>query len=162
MNESLLKALEDPQRFHYKDLWLKENNPNDRVILELFAFGKIEDAPRNMVMTTLMLQKLQKLTIISLSEQYRELSYDLIQTQCGIADIIVIEEYLIQLQDIFQVKLNSVLQSATIVKWFDCRDVYSGERELQLVKSLTVDRSTLIRDLKRWKLKLQNEILGES
>lgn len=159
MREELVKLLEDPPKFHYKELWLEENNLKESEVLELFAFGNIRDVTDDMQLTALMIAKVQKLTIISLSEYYRELPYELIKRECKIDDVWDVEEYLIQLRDVFQVELDSVRQIATIVKWFDCRDVYAGEKDLKIVKNVKTTKKTLLQDLKRWKSKLRNDIL---
>lgn len=161
MDAQLISWLEDPQRFHYKDLWLAEENPARRDVLELFAFGTLQDAPSGMELTTPMVTKLQKLTIISLSEHFRELSYVEIQRKCHIDEIGTLEELLIQLRTFFEVRLDSVRQVATIGRLYDCRDVYADERPLQVVKNLPTTSDTLLQDLRRWKRKLQVEILGE-
>lgn len=159
MREELVKLLEDASKFHYKELWLEEDSPKERDILELFAFGNIRDVSNNMQLTPLMIAKLQKLTIISLSEYYRELPYELIRRECKIEDVWDVEEYLIQLREVFQVELDSVRQIATIVEWFDCRDVYAGEKDLKIVKNVKTSKETLLEGLKRWRSRLRNDIL---
>ncbi|QLL31910.1 hypothetical protein HG536_0C00770 [Torulaspora globosa] len=160
MDRSFVELLESPQRFHYKELWLQETDPLRRKVLELFAFGTVQHIQEDIPMTAGMLRKLQQLSIISLSERLRELPYGLIEQECGIRDTGTIEESLIRLRAVFEVRLDSPAQLATIERWFDCRDVYGGERELLIVPPPPTTRESLIQDLQRWHRKLHTDILG--
>ncbi|AQZ11389.1 CSN9 (YDR179C) [Zygosaccharomyces parabailii] len=144
---AVIKELEDPARFYYKDLWLRETNTNIARLLELFSFGEMKDVG-SIALTPLMREKLQKLTIISLSEKYRELPYDLIESQAQLDELLV-EPYLMQLRHFFQAKLDPVRRVAVILHWHDCRDVYNGEKPLQLVNP-TVTALTLRSSLVEW------------
>lgn len=161
MDEQLIQALEDPTKLHYKELWLAEEDQLRRNVLELFAFGTLKDKPDDMTLTSLMQKKLQKLSIVSLSELRRELTYTEIQHECQISDIGTLEELLIELRHFFEVKLDSVRQVATIGRLYDCREVYCNEQPLQLVQTLPTTKQSLLQDLHRWKDKLQTDIIGE-
>lgn len=162
MDPWLVNALEDPSRYHYKDLWLEETDPERRKALELFAFGTVQHIDKSIPLTTPMLRKLQKLTIVSLSERLREIPYELIRQECGINDTATIEECLIQLREFFEVQLDSPAQQATILRWYDCRDVYGGERPLVVVPEPATTSASLLKDLESWHRKLQLEIVGQS
>lgn len=161
MEECLVQALENPEIMHYKDMWLMEEDQLGRKVLELFSYGTVQDIPKDLALTDKMLTKLQKLTIVSLCEQQRQLSYAEVQHGCQISDLATVEELFIQLRAFFDVKLDSVQQTATIHRMHDCRDVYGGERPLLLIKQPQTTKNSLLRDLRRWKLKLHTEILGE-
>ncbi|QLQ82318.1 hypothetical protein HG537_0H00790 [Torulaspora globosa] len=160
MDPSFIQLLESPQRFHYKDLWLQETDPLRRKVLELFTFGTIQHIRDDTPMTAGMLRKLQQLSIVSLSERLRELPYGLIEQECGIRDDDTVEQQLMQLREFFEVRLDSPARLATIDRWFDCRDVYGGERELLIVPRPSTNRDSLIQDLESWHRKLHTEILG--
>lgn len=162
ISKELAEAIEDPCRFHYKDLWLQERNLEQRNLLELFAFGSLDDMNARIAtqLTQDMIMKLRKQTMISLSEHYQEIHYDLIRQKCQVDSSHDIETMLIQLRDVFLVELDSVRQVVTITEHYDCRDVYSHERELNVVQAANVTTKDKIReDLLAWKRKLLKDIL---
>ncbi|CCC68397.1 hypothetical protein NCAS_0B03130 [Naumovozyma castellii] len=166
MNENLQYLLEDPTRFHYKEYWLKSSTEGEREILELFSFGTISELDdlhfnKGIVWTPNLIEKLNKLTLISMSEESTKWTYDEIFQRCKINDINTIERYLIQLQAFFEVEINSVEQTISIVKYFDCRDVYGGELPLMILtdEKLRNTKDQLVKDLERWKTKLLTQIL---
>ena len=152
---SVVELLEDPQKFHFKREWLcAREATQEEALLELFSFGTIRNISSHMVLTPLMLVKLQKLTIISLSQRYREIPYSRIAKECQIYDICLIEQYFIELQSFFKVRLDSVSEVATVIECYDCRDVYAGEKPLTVLSPCTLagyTRSQLIDRLERWR-----------
>lgn len=151
----IIQKLEDPSIFHYKDLWLKETNDERVSILEIFAFGVISDS-KGIELSPRMRQKLQKLTIVTLSERYRELSYELIRSEAQLDSLLQVEPYLIQLRTFFEVKLDPVRKIAHVGRCYDCRDVYNNEKPLQIVEP-RVTGSTLRDSLVQWKNSVNNE-----
>ncbi|SMN19856.1 similar to Saccharomyces cerevisiae YDR179C CSN9 Subunit of the Cop9 signalosome [Maudiozyma saulgeensis] len=150
--------LEDPSKFHYKQEWLESDTLESRDIFELFSFGTIEDVPLNLRLSPEMLKKLQLLTIVSLVQTHRELSYTFIMEQCKIFSIDTIERYLIELRPFFKVTLDSVRQVAQINTLLDCRDVYDNEIPLQYVSIPRENKTQLIEKLKHWQNKLTGQI----
>ncbi len=106
MREETIKSLEDPYKYHYKEEWLNTKDPDEQQLFEIFAFGNIKDLPENIILTSLMRSKLEKLTLVTLSEIYNELSYELIKEECQIEDDGIIESHLIQLQNIFKAEMD--------------------------------------------------------
>ncbi|CCF56904.1 hypothetical protein KAFR_0B06080 [Kazachstania africana CBS 2517] len=162
MDGRLVEILEDPHTFHFKQEWLDSTDTETRTLLEIFSFGTIKDLTDDLrkEMSPAMIAKLQKLTIISLSEQCRVLTYETIANECLIDNMNDVENFLIQLQGFFRVRLDSVERVAKITDWFDCRDVYANERDLYRVHNLQISKESLIQDLKKWKSKLTQDILG--
>ncbi|QLG73911.1 hypothetical protein HG535_0F04230 [Zygotorulaspora mrakii] len=165
LSEELKSVLEDPNIFHYQHLWLKEDNAEQRDVLELFAFGSFNDLNSHSQLasrlTELMLMKLRKQTIISLSESYREVSYDMIRKSCQMNDSHDIEVMLIQLRDILQIRLDSVKETVTFTQCHNCRDVYTHERDLRVVnEGNIVTKDKLLKNLNSWKRKLLDDILS--
>ncbi|CCD22272.1 Csn9p NDAI_0A01140 [Naumovozyma dairenensis CBS 421] len=168
MNAGLKEALEDPQKYHYKQEWLSSDFESTRELLEIFAFGTVNDLTnlkfsKREDLTSSMIDKLRKLTIISLSAKYRYISYDFIRKECEMDSSNDIEEYLIQLQDFFQMEIDSVGQQVRIIRCFDSRDVYANELPLiNLGKDTpTTTKDELLQSLHKWKLKLLCQITDE-
>ncbi|EJS42343.1 csn9p [Saccharomyces arboricola H-6] len=159
IREEIIRALEEPHKYHYKAEWLNSKNPKERQLFEIFAFGDIKNTPENMTLTSLMRSKLEKLTLITLSEKYNELSYEVIRQECQIEDHSIIETHLIQLQDVFEVEMDSVNLSIKILKRFDCRDVYCHEKELTVIETPKVTKEYLVNNLRNWETKLKQNIL---
>lgn len=127
MRDEVIRALEEPHKYHYKAEWLESKDLGERRLFEIFAFGNIKDVPAGITLTSSMRSKLEKLTLITLSETHNELTYENIRQQCQIEDNSIIENHLIQLQDIFKVQIDSVNLSVVFLKRLDCRDVYCNE-----------------------------------
>ena len=158
LSPEIISLLEKPYLYHYKQQWLSSTNEIERKYLELFTFGTIRHLYRNeFQLTSPMYEKLQKLTIISLSEQHCEMQYDLVEQECKLRDSDQLEHYLIELQDIIHFKLDPIEKHVTIIKMFDCRDVYAYEHPLLVVNDLKVSNESLLRDLQRWKQKLKKK-----
>lgn len=151
----IVQKLEDPSIFHYKDLWLKETDNDSLLVLEIFAFGVMSDS-KGIQLSPRMRQKLQKLTIVTLSERYRELTYDLIQAEAQLDSLLQVELSLIQLREFFDVKLDPVRKVAHIGRCHDCRDVYNNEKPLQMVNP-GVTGSTLRESLAQWRNSVNNK-----
>lgn len=159
MKEEIIKALEDPRKYHYKKEWLNCKDPDEQQLFEIFAFGNIKDLPENIILTSLMRSKLEKLTLVTLSEIYNELSYELVRQECQIEDDSIIESHLIQLQGILKAEMDSVNKSMKFSKRFDCRDVYCHERELTVIETPRVTKEYLVHNLRSWETKLKQNIL---
>ncbi|CAI4058411.1 Csn9p SKDI_04G4000 [Saccharomyces kudriavzevii IFO 1802] len=159
MRDEIIRTLEEPHKYHYKAEWLNNNDPNERQLLEIFAFGNIKDLPESITLTSLMRSKLEKLTLITLSEIYNELGYEIVRQECQIEDNGIIETHLIQLQDIFKVEMDSVHKSIKFLKRFDCRDVYCNEQELTVIANPRVTKEYLINSLRDWETKLTQNIM---
>ncbi|CAR26891.1 hypothetical protein ZYGR_0I01630 [Zygosaccharomyces rouxii] len=153
--DSIVRQLEDPSIFHYKDLWLKETDNDRLLVLEIFAFGVMSDS-KGIELSPGMRQKLQKLTIVTLSETHRELTYELIQSEARLDSSLQAELYLIQLRQFFEVKLDPVRKVAHIGRCYDCRDVYNQEKPLKAVKP-RVTGSTLRDSLVQWRNSVNNK-----
>lgn len=151
----IIQKLEDPSVFHYKDLWLRETDNARLLILEIFAFGVVKDS-KGIKLSPKMRQKLQKLTIVTLSEGQRELTYELIQSEAQLDSFLQVELYLIQLRHFFEVKLDPVRKVAHIGHFHDCRDVYNNEKPLQVVKP-RITGSTLRDSLAQWRNSINNK-----
>ena len=162
MREETIRALEEPHKYHYKAEWLESKDLDERQLFEIFAFGNIKDVPEDTTLTSSMRSKLEKLTLITLSETYNELTYENIRKQCQIEDNSIIENHLIQLQDIFKVEIDSVNLSIIFLKRLDCRDVYCNERELVVIENPRVTKECLVNNLRKWKIKLKQDILDQS
>ena len=152
---AVVELLEDPQKLHYKREWLYAREATqEEALLELFSFGTVRDISSYMVLTPLMFAKLQKLTIISLSQRYREIPYVRIAEECQIYDTCLIEQYFIELQSFFRVRLDSVSEVAIVIECYDCRDVYAGKKPLTVLSPYTLTgytRSKLIDRLEQWR-----------
>ncbi|QHS72386.1 Csn9p [Saccharomyces paradoxus] len=159
VKEEIIKAIEDPRKYHYKKEWLNSKDLDERQLFEIFAFGNIKDLPENIILTSLMRSKLEKLTLVSLSEIYNELSYELVRKECQIEDDSIIESHLIQLQGILKAEMDSVNKSMKFSKRFDCRDVYCHERELTVIENPRVTKEYLLHNLRSWETKLKQNIL---
>lgn len=159
MREETIKSLEDPYKYHYKEEWLNTKDPDEQQFFEIFAFGNIKDLPENIILTSLMRSKLEKLTLVTLSEIYNELSYELIKEECQIEDDGIIESHLIQLQNIFKAEMDSVSKSMKFSRRFDCRDVYCHEKELTIIENPRVTKEYLVQNLRSWETKLKQNIL---
>ena len=149
----LIKELEDPQRYHYKDLWMSDEDPANADILEIFSFGDMTDIRKaGIAITELMDVKLKKLYIIDRCNKQRVLRYNEVE----VSDI---EEMMMQLNEVIDFEIDSIGQEIIIKRCFECRDVYCYEKPLNLVDVglLSTDR-TLIEALKQWKNKLNDEI----
>lgn len=153
-----LAIFEDPLKFHYKQYWLQTQNEEQTVLFELFAFGTINDIPKQMVLSPLMLKKLQLLTMISLSQCERELTYSKIMEVCAISSIDKVERYMIELRNFFSVKLDPIRESARIESLNDARDVYGGEKPLLLDIRPLHTKAELIDKLTHWQHKLNKQI----
>lgn len=159
INDNIIKELELPGRYHYKDLWRSSQDSDEEVLLEIFAFGTVKDLPKELQLTHSLTEKLRKLTIISLSQDHRDLSYDFISQECQINKVEDVERYLIELNSLIEVKMDSTKGLCKILKWKDCRDVYCGEKPLHVVKRVGLTKNDLILSLEQWKEKLQVDIL---
>lgn len=157
--QSIQSVLEDPDKFHYKQEWLQSDTEESSGIFELFSFGTMRDIPTNLQLTPRMIVKLQRLTLISLSQTYRELSYSLIMRECNIDSIDIIEQSLIELQSFFKVKLDPIRKVAIIISWYDCRDVYANEKPLTLIQNPKITKTILLKKLEQWQHKLNKQIL---
>ncbi|CAB4253939.1 similar to Saccharomyces cerevisiae YDR179C CSN9 Subunit of the Cop9 signalosome, which is required for deneddylation, or removal of the ubiquitin- like protein Rub1p from Cdc53p (cullin) [Maudiozyma barnettii] len=151
-------AIEDPTRFHYKQEWLESTEPGTENIFELFSFGTIKDIQPQLNLTPAMFKKLQLLTIVSMVQTQRELSYTYIMEQCKIFSTDIVERYLIELRLFFKVKLDSIRQAAQILSIYDCRDVYDNEKPLQYVCIPRDNKDQIIEKLKQWHGKLTGQI----
>ncbi|CAL9731343.1 COP9 signalosome complex subunit 9 [Monosporozyma unispora] len=161
MDDSIQELLEDQTLFHYKKYWLMAPVGSiEETMLAIFSFGTIQDANSYQLnVTPLMIDKLRKLTIISLALEHRTISYSLLLSSCQMSDISTLEEYLISLQPIITCQLDQVGQTITIIDCKDGRDVYCGEKTLPDLKYLPTSKDDLIRGLQQWKLKLQKQIM---
>ncbi|CAI4038055.1 hypothetical protein SMKI_04G3940 [Saccharomyces mikatae IFO 1815] len=159
MREEIIKTLEDFHKYHYKEEWLNSKDLDERQLLEIFAFGNVEDLPKNIRLTPPMRSKLERLTLITLSEKYNELSYEMVRQECQIEDNGIIEGHLIELQDILKAEMDSVNEFIKILNRFDCRDVYCCERELIVVKKPRVTKEYLVHNLHSWEINLKQNIL---
>lgn len=152
---SIIQELEDPSKFHYKDLWLREDDDKSLLLLEIFSFGVMNDI-KGIELSAKMKKKLQKLTIVSLSEVYGELPYELIKSEAQLDSLQQVELYLIQLRQFFDVKLDPVRKFAYINHYHDCRDVYNNEKPLKVIKP-RVTGITLRESLIQWKYSVSNK-----
>lgn len=158
MREKVIKAIEDDHTYHFKHLWLNSNDNDERVLLELFCFGNMEDIPIGLKLNDLMIKKLQKLTIISLCEVNRKLEFNIIKKKCLIdqKDDDQVELLLMKLNQIIDIRIDSIAQCVYINRCLDCRDVHSGE-DLMFVNTKRT-KDTIIKRLQSWKYKLENDI----
>lgn len=156
----ILYELENPSKFHYKKEWIESTTHEEQTIYELYAFGIIADIPATIqpLLTVEMIKKLQLLTIISLAQQQREISYNHLMSQCEIDSMDTIERYMIELRQFFQMKLDSVRQVVKIINLYDCRDIYDNERPLMFVNIPKSNKTSLIEKLEQWKGKLTQQI----
>lgn len=161
MEKKLQEILEDPSIFHFKRYWLEAPLGSlEERLLAVFSFGTICDVSLvPFELGPLMIEKLRKLTIISLAMENRNLTYSTLLRQCGMDDISLLEEYLVTLQPIVKTKMDQVEQNIIIVECLDGRDVYCNEKPLPTLKEMPCTREYLISGLQQWKLKLQNDIL---
>lgn len=161
MDNFVQQVLEDRNIFHYKKYWL--NAPAGSIeeqTLAIFSFGTLQDAVSHQLsLTLLMIEKLRKLTIISLAMEHRQIRYSLLLAKCQINDISTLEEYLISLQPIIKCQLDHVGENVVIVACLDGRDVYCNEKPLPKMAQPPMTKEHLLRSLQQWKLKLQKQIL---
>lgn len=157
---TILCDIENPSKFHYKKDWLESTTPDVQNIYELYTFGTMADVPVEVrsSLTAEMIKKLKLLTIISLTQIYRYIPYNLIMSRCEIDSVDTIERYMVELRDFFKIKLDSVRQVVTIVNLYDCRDIYDHERPLNFVSVPKYNKATLIDKLEQWKGKLTQQI----
>lgn len=164
MDDSIRRILEDPQIFHYKQYWLKVpiGTIQDE-ILSIFSFGRYRDAlTYKLRLNDPMRRKLQKLTIVSImcnSKKNAGIPYSIFLEECGIEDVAVFEQYLIELQPLVRCRMDQVSQTINIIEWFDCRDIYCNEKPLPELSHVPMTKNDLIENLRRWRFKLQNDIL---
>ncbi|CAL9737157.1 COP9 signalosome complex subunit 9 [Monosporozyma servazzii] len=161
MDDSIQDILQDRNIFHYKKYWLNAVAESlEEQILAIFSFGTIQDAiSYQLDLTPLMIEKLRKLTIISLAMEHRKIDYSLLLSKCQINDTCTLEEYLITLQPIIECRLDQVGQSVTVVSCLDGRDVYCHEKPLPNLVLPPMTKDDIFEGLQRWKLKLQKQIL---
>ncbi|CUS22108.1 LAQU0S04e08394g1_1 [Lachancea quebecensis] len=161
LSEPVVTALEDPSRIHYKDLWLKSPPGAEQRILELFSFGKVKDAGAElqMLLTATMWQKLRRLTMLALSCQVRVLSYEQIRDECALGACDEAEQLAMSLGNLVELSIDQVKRQVVVRKCCDCRDVYNGERPLTVVGSPTASGQEILQDLRRWRRKLNNDML---
>ncbi|KAG0666037.1 COP9 signalosome complex subunit 9 [Maudiozyma exigua] len=157
---NIQSELENPSKFHYKKEWIESTIPEEQTIYELYAFGTIADIPATvrLSLTVQMIKKLQLLTIISLAQQQGEISYNHIMSQCEIDSMDTIERYMIELRQVFQIKLDSVRQIVKVINLYDCRDIYDNERPLMFVAIPKFNKTALVEKLEQWKGKLTQQI----
>ncbi|GMM57920.1 Csn9 protein [Maudiozyma humilis] len=158
VREAVIMKLEDPSRFHYKQDWLEVQDDELNMLFELFTFGTTRDVPNALILSPLMLKKLQLLTIVSLAQLERELTYSKIMETCLITSIDILERYMIELRNFFTVKLDPVRHVARITHLIDGRDVYCYEKPLLLGINPLHTKSELVTKLTQWQHKLNKQI----
>lgn len=164
---TLQQLLEEPEKFCYKQDWMHVNATgaeiNDILILEIFTFGTIEDIKDvELQFSDLMLIKLIKLSIIKLSESYRNITYDEIKTKINntLLPDYVLEQYLISLLPFLECKIDAVNREVNFIKCKDSRDVYDFEYPLHVIPvDRVVTRQQLIQKLGMWRDNILNNSL---
>lgn len=161
LSAHVVVALEDPSHIHYKDLWLESSTGAEQCVLELFSFGKVKDAGAGLraMLTTAMWQKLQRLTMLTLSCQERVLSYERIRDECALGACGEAEQLVMSLGSLAEFSIDQVKQLVVVQKCHECRDVYNGERALIVVGSPVASGQEILHDLQRWQRKLGNDML---
>ncbi|CCH62387.1 hypothetical protein TBLA_0H00990 [Henningerozyma blattae CBS 6284] len=175
VSQSIIKCIQIPNKYHYKQEWVdtirNQGSMEDIKILEIFSFGSVNDIIRypdiyNFIYNDQkMINKIEKLCLIDISNKYRTIKYEEIRKTLNNFEIkdFEIEEYLIQLNEFFQCKIDSIDKVIEFTNVMDCRDVYCGESELYLVDMKNiVTKDFLLESLNQWKNKLNNEIIGKS
>ncbi|AET39265.1 Csn9p Ecym_4189 [Eremothecium cymbalariae DBVPG len=164
ITQEVVQAFEDSERVHFKPLWLASKNYEEQILLELFCFGDYKDKTEEMQLplwTNRMEQKLQILTLLGLCERQRELGYDDLMNNCGIEHDGDLEQRLIDLHKLVQLEIDSVSRRITVKQCLDSRDVYNNERPLQLLHQAKRSKQEVLKQLKRWKYKLQRDLICE-
>ncbi|SCU81836.1 LADA_0C01354g1_1 [Lachancea dasiensis] len=159
INEELLRELENIDRIHYKSLWLDAADDLDNKLLELFSFGKVQDASNIDIndFTHLMWRKLKRLTLLDLCCRKRTLTVEEIRTKCGLQNSIEADQLLMSIGTWVEFSIDQVSGEICILQCHEHRDVYNGEKSLKFV---TVENSgrTILEDLRKWKTKLTCEL----
>lgn len=165
MDDSIRQLLENPQIFHYKQYWLKVPiGTTEDTLLSIFSFGTYKDSITHKIkLNDLMKQKLQKLTILSLvcdnnNDRDNNIPYSIFLQECEIKDVSILERYLIELQPLVRCRIDQVSQTVNIIKCLDCRDIYCHEKPLLKLNHLPITKDDLIKSLKQWRSKLQDDI----
>lgn len=159
----LVELLESPNVFHYKKEWLDTHILEERKLLEVFSFGTVKDVQPSMGLSSLSLRKLQKLTIMSMCESYRRITYAQVVSQCQLADDSEVEQLFMEMNSVMVFEIDCVAKFVEIKKCLDSRDVYGEERELMVLQQApNKTKQGLLTDLLRWKTKLNLDICSSA
>ncbi|CEP61459.1 Csn9p LALA0_S03e03334g [Lachancea lanzarotensis] len=155
----IVHVLEDAGTLNYKPFWLASNDKLEESILEIFSFGRVKDVPEELrcEFTDRMWTKLRVLTILELFCRYRTISFAEVQVECELESAFEVEQLAMRVGKWVDFQIDQVNREIQVLRCYEGRDVYNGEKQLRLVRDVDT-RLTLLEDLTAWKKRLENEI----
>ncbi|SCV04689.1 LAMI_0H18294g1_1 [Lachancea mirantina] len=157
-DESCVSLLEDKSILSYKSYWLNCGVEKYQKIFELFSFGNVTDVPDGMVLSELMWKKIRTLTLLTLFQNHRILSFDSIRSACRVPNAADVEELTIALRGIVDFETDEVGQKIEVLFCKRARDVYCGEKELLILPKASTSKRDLEVALTKWKEKLVKHV----
>ncbi|SCU96847.1 LAFA_0G08416g1_1 [Lachancea sp. 'fantastica'] len=157
--DQLVRALEDAGTIHFKPLWIASSDKLEELILEIFSFGKVKDVPDELrcEITVRMWTKLRVLTLLELLCRHRSIRIAELRDECELKSDLEVENLAMRLGKWVDFQIDQVSGEIHVLRCYEGRDVYNGEKQLRLVRNAHT-RLAILDDLNSWKKRLENDM----